>query len=402
MPQPFTSKSKCSLATIAARSGVASDTAHGAVMPPLYLSSNYTFDGFGGKREYDYTRSGNPTRDVAGQAICDLEGGHGAVLVSSGMAALDLLFYCVKPGELIFAPHDCYGGTHRLLRCKAERGYFRVKWVNQTDLAALEAAFEEEAPRLILIETPSNPLLRITDLKAVCALAKRYGTLCAADNTFLSPVLQRPIEQGADIVVHSTTKYLNGHSDVVGGALISATPELDQDFHFWANCIGNTGSPFDSYQTLRGIRTLEVRVKQQQKTAQQLAEFLETHPAVSKVNYPGLPSHPGHEIAKEQQSGFGAMLSFEVLGGEEGVRTLVDNLEFFSLAESLGGIESLVAHPATMTHASMDEIARRNAGISNQLIRISIGLEGADDLQNDLQTALDLICSAATPERRVA
>lgn len=383
------SKPACSPATLAARAGVETDTAHGAVMPPLYLSSNYTFDGFKNKREYDYSRSGNPTRDCAGNAIARLEGGHAAVLVASGMAALDLLTYAVKPGELIFAPHDCYGGTHRLLRCKAERGSFRVRWVDQTDLAKLEQAFAEEAPRLILIETPSNPLLRLTDVRAVCTLAKRYGALCAADNTFLSPVLQRPFELGADIVIHSTTKYLNGHSDVVGGALISKTPELHQDFAFWANCIGNTGSPFDAYQTLRGLRTLEVRIRQQEKTALQVALFLEQHGAVAKVYYPGLTSHPGHLLACRQQHGFGAMISFEVAGGEEQVRLFVEALEYFSLAESLGGVESLVAHPATMTHASMDEAARAKAGISNQLIRLSIGLEGPQDLLADLQEALD-------------
>lgn len=376
-------------ATLAARAGVESDSAHGAVMPPLYLSSNYTFDGYQGKRQYDYTRSGNPTRDQCGQAIAALEGGVGAVLTASGMAALDTLFYAVKAGELIFAPHDCYGGTHRLLRTKAERGYFRVRWVDQTDLEGLEQAFLEEAPRLILIETPSNPLLRLTDVAAVCRLAKRFGTLCAADNTFLSPVLQRPLELGADVVIHSTTKYLNGHSDVVGGCLVSSTPELHQDFSWWANCIGNTGAPFDSYQTLRGLRTLEVRIRQQEASALKIARFLEEHPAVAHVYYPGLSAHPGHLLARRQQKGFGAMISFELAGGEEEIRSLLGCLEYFSLAESLGGVESLVAHPATMTHASMTPEARAVAGISNQLVRLSIGLEAVEDLLFDLGRALD-------------
>jgi cystathionine gamma-synthase len=389
MPKPACSS--FSPATLAARAGVESDTAHGAVMPPLYLSSNYTFDGYKGKREYDYSRSGNPTRDCAGKAIAALEGGAGAVLTASGMAALDLLFYCVKPGELIFAPHDCYGGTHRLLRSKAERGYFRLRLVDQTDLDALAAAFAEEAPALILIETPSNPLLRITDIKAVCRLAKSYGTLCAADNTFLSPVLQRPLELGADIVVHSTTKYLNGHSDVVGGALISSTPELHQDFSWWANCIGNTGAPFDSYLTLRGLRTLEVRIRQQEATAHKVARLFEHHPAVTRVHYPGLTSHPSHLLACRQQKGFGAMISFELAGGEDEIRLFLEHLQLFSLAESLGGVESLIAHPATMTHASMDEQARAKAGISNQLLRLSVGLEGPGDLSTDLENALGAV-----------
>jgi len=392
MPQlPPNPSSSYQSATVAARAAVESDPTHGAVMPPLYLSSNYTFDGYQGKRQYDYSRSGNPTRDCAAQAIADLEGGHAAVITASGMAALDLLTYAVKPGELIFAPHDCYGGTHRLLRSKAERGYFRVRWVDQTDLQALEQAFLQEAPRLILIETPSNPLLRLTDVRAVCKLAHSYGSLCAADNTFLSPVLQRPIELGADVVIHSTTKYLNGHSDVVGGALISSSPELHQDFAWWANCIGNTGAPFDSYLTLRGLRTLEVRLRQQEASAHQIARYLEQHPAVQRVYYPGLTSHPGHLLACRQQKGFGAMISFEVRGGEEQIRQFLAPLQLFSLAESLGGVESLIAHPATMTHASMDAQARQTAGISSQLLRLSIGLEAAQDLLADLDQALNLV-----------
>lgn len=378
-------------ATLASRAGVETDSNHGSVMPPLYLSTNFTFDGFKGKRQYDYTRSGNPTRDTVGQAIAELEGGFGAVMTASGMAALDLLFYYAKPGELIFAPHDCYGGTHRLLQHKAERGHFRVRFVDQTNLEALAAAFQQEAPKLILIETPSNPLLRLTDIQAVCGIAQAYGTLCAVDNTFLSPVLQNPLALGADVVVHSTTKYLNGHGDVVGGALVSRTQELHQFFSWWGNCIGNTGAPFDSYLTLRGLRTLEVRLKHQASTAARIAEALASHPAVSQVYYPGLESHPNYELACRQQKGFGAMLSFELIGGETGIRTLLRHLKLFSLAESLGGVESLIAHPATMTHAAMDPVARRDAGISDQLLRLSIGLEAPDDLLQDITHALNQV-----------
>jgi cystathionine gamma-synthase len=374
--------------TIAARAGVQSDTTHGAVMPPIYLSSNYTFDGFQGKRQYDYTRSGNPTRDQVGQAIADLEGGHAGVITSSGMAALDLLFYHLKPGDLVFAPHDCYGGTYRLLKHKAERGYFRVRFVDQTDLHALTQAFAQEPPRLILIETPSNPLLRLTDIRAVCSLARHHHTLAAADNTFLSPVFQRPLELGADVVLHSTTKYLNGHSDVVGGALISKTAEHHEFFSWWANCIGNTGAPFDSYLTLRGLRTLEVRLKAQEAGATLIARALEQHAAVSRVHYPGLETHPNHTLARRQQNGFGAMVSFELSGGERETRTFLQHLQLFSLAESLGGVESLVAHPATMTHASMDPAARQAAGISDQLLRLSVGLESPRDLLHDVANAL--------------
>ncbi len=378
-------------ATIAARSAVETDTAHGAVIPPLYLSSNFTFDGFKGKRPYDYTRSGNPTRDDAAQTIANLEGGFGAVLTASGMAALDLLFYAVEPGELIFAPHDCYGGTYRLLKHKAERGYFRVKFVDLTNLEALNQEFEREAPKLLLIETPSNPLLRLTDIQAVTRLAKPYKTLCAADNTFLSPTLQQPLNLGVDIVVHSTTKYINGHSDVVGGAVVSKTPELHQLFSWWSNCIGNTGAPFDSYLTLRGIRTLDIRIRQQEASALQIARLLEEHPAVHKVYYPGLNSHPNHLLACRQQKGYGGMVSFELIGGDDEIISFINALELFSLAESLGGVESLIAHPATMTHAAMDPEARRTAGISDQLLRISVGLEAAEDLIQDISKALDQV-----------
>lgn len=378
-------------ATITARAAIESDPTYGSVMPPIYLSTNYTFDGYKGKRQYDYTRSGNPTRDAVGDAIARLEGGIGAVMTTTGMAALDLLFYLLEPGDLVFAPHDCYGGTHRLLKNKSDRGYFRVKFLNQTNLAELEKAFAEEAPKLVLIETPSNPLLRVTDIQAVCKIAKSYDAVVAADNTFLSPALQQPLDLGADIVVHSTTKYLNGHSDVVGGSLVSKTEGHHQFFTGWANCIGNTGSPFDSFLTLRGLRTLNVRIREQEGNARKVAELLASHPAISKVFYPGLAGHPGHDIAARQQSGFGAMVSFELKGGEEEIRLLLEKLDYFSLAESLGGVESLIAHPATMTHAGMDPDARRDAGISDQLLRLSIGLEDSGDLVSDLSQALDAV-----------
>jgi len=384
-------------ATIAIRSGVETDPTYGAVMPPLYMSSNFTFDGYKGKRKYDYTRSGNPTRDVIAQAIADLEGGFDAVMTASGMSALDLLFHYVDPGQLIFAPHDCYGGTYRLLQSKSDRGFYRVKFVDQTDLAALEKAFAEEAPKLILIETPSNPLLRVVDMQAICALAKKHGTLAAADNTFLSPALQKPFELGADVVIHSTTKYLNGHSDVVGGAVVSKTEEHQQFFFWWANNIGNTAAPYDCYLTLRGLRTLEVRLRQQELNANQIARFLNEHPAISKVYYPGLESHPSHELAKRQQKGFGAMISFELAGNEDTLVTLLNNLQLFSLAESLGGVESLIAHPATMTHAGMTPESRQTAGISDQLLRLSVGLEDVDDLQEDLETALGEAAKSLSP-----
>ena len=375
--------------TIAARAGIDADTQHGSVTPPLYLSSNFSFAGFGQKREYDYTRSGNPTRDTLGKVLADLEGGHHAVVTSSGLSALDLAFQAVKPNELILAPHDCYGGTYRLLMARAAHGHFRVKFADLTDAAKRDEAFAE-APKLVLIETPSNPLLRITDIAAVAERAKKAGALVVVDNTFLSPTLQKPLAQGADIVVHSLTKYINGHSDVVGGAVILKTPELHDKFAWWANATGVTGAPFDSLMVTRGIRTLDLRVKEQTATAGKLAEYLAKHPAVAQVYYPGLADHAGHDIAKRQQSGFGAMLSFELKDAaavKPFVNALTQHSGLFTLAESLGGFESLIAHPATMTHAAMKPEARQEAGISDGLLRLSIGLETARDLKAATQTA---------------
>lgn len=380
--------------TIAARTGVDTDTAHGSVMPPLYLSSNYSFAGFEQKRQYDYSRSGNPTRDVLAETLAELEGGAGAVITATGMAAVDLPLSLLSPDDLLVAPHDCYGGTHRLLCARARRGHFRVAFVDQNDAAALDAALADGA-KLVLVETPSNPLLRITDIADVACRAHAVGAKVVADNTFLSPALQNPLALGADIVVHSTTKYINGHSDVVGGAVISADPQVHQELAWWANCLGVTGSPFDAYQTLRGLRTLFIRIEHQQATAIKLANALDAHPAVAAVHYPGLKSHAGHELAARQQSGFGAMLSFELLGGKDDVCNVIDQLDIFTLAESLGGVESLIAHPATMTHAAMTPEARVIAGIGDGLIRISVGLEHEDDIIADLISALDALTVSA-------
>ena len=374
--------------TIAARSGVDTDTAHGSVMPPLYLSSNYSFAGFDQKRQYDYSRSGNPTRDVLAETLADLEGGAGCVITATGMAAVDLPLSLLSPDDLLVAPHDCYGGTHRLLCARARKGHFRVAFVDQNDGAALDAALADGG-KLVLVETPSNPLLRVTDIADVARRAHAVGAKVVADNTFLSPALQNPLSLGADIVVHSTTKYINGHSDVVGGAVISADAEVHQELAWWANCLGITGSPFDAYQTLRGLRTLFTRIERQQATASKLAQILEAHPAVAAVHYPGLKTHAGHDLAARQQRGFGAMLSFELPGGQSAVCDVINALDIFTLAESLGGVESLIAHPATMTHAAMTPEARVTAGITDGLIRISVGLEHEDDIIADLVTALD-------------
>ena len=375
--------------TTAARHGVNSDPAHGAVMPPIYLSSNYSFDGLDGKRRYDYSRSGNPTRDVLGETLAKLEGGCGAVVTATGMAAVDLALFSLTPGDLLIAPHDLYGGTHRLLSARARRGHFDVQFVDQNDRVALDAAFALH-PKLILLETPSNPLMRVVDVADICARAHAVGCKAAVDNTFLSPALQQPLALGADLVIHSTTKYINGHSDVVGGCVVARDPADLESLTWWANCLGVTGSPFDAYLTLRGVRTLFARIERQQATAGRIAEWLDAHPAVGAVHYPGLASHPGHAVASRQQSGFGAMLSFE-LADLNAVRAFVDELKVLTLAESLGGVESLIAHPALMTHASMVPEARAVAGITDGLLRLSIGLEHPEDLLADLARALQAV-----------
>ncbi|MFA7603300.1 MAG: cystathionine gamma-synthase [Novosphingobium sp.] len=374
--------------TIASAYGVATDSAFGAVAPPLYLSSTYEFAGYGEARRYDYGRAGNPTRDILAEALARLEGGAGAVITSSGMAALDLLVGRQRPSDLILAPHDCYGGTMRLLKARAERGHCRVRFVDQSDAASVAATLAE-GPSLVLIETPSNPLMRVVDIAALADKAHAAGARVAADNTFLSPAIQRPIALGADYVIHSTTKYLNGHSDVIGGAVVAADAGEADELRQWANIVGSTGAPFDAWLTLRGLRTLFPRMEQQQANAMAVANFLDNHSAVAKVHYPGLAAHPGHAIASRQQRGFGAMLSFELAGGVAAVRRFIGAIRFFTLAESLGGVESLVAHPATMTHADMGEEARAVAGIEDSLLRLSIGLEAEQDLIAGLEAGLE-------------
>lgn len=376
-----------SFTTRSVRAGLESDDVTGAVVPPIHLSSTYAFRGYGDKRAYDYSRSGNPTRDLLGNALADLEGGAGGIITGTGMGAITLVGHLLPQGARIVAPHDCYGGTFRLFTAWNKRNELKVDFVRFADEAALDAALAQKTD-MLWIETPSNPLLRITDIAGLVKKVKGRGTLVVVDNTFLSPAWQRPLELGADIVVHSTTKYINGHSDVVGGAAISATRELHEQVGWWANCLGLTASAFDSFLTLRGLRTLEARLAVHGRNAQHLAEWLVKQPGVRKVYYPGLPSHPGHELAKRQQKGFGAIVTFELEGGENAVRRFVKGLEFFSLAESLGGVESLVAHPASMTHAAMAPEARAAAGLVDGLLRLSIGIESVEDLQRDLAAGL--------------
>jgi cystathionine gamma-synthase len=386
--------SRVSKATSAVRASIESDTQHGAVVPPLHLSSNYAFAGFGEPRQYDYTRSGNPTRDALAEALAELEGGAGAVVTASGMGALMLLTQFLRPGDTIVAPHDCYGGTYRLFEQQSLKGLFNVEFVDQTRLDVLRRICQEKRPKIILTESPSNPVLRVADLAAIRAIAEECAALFAVDNTFLSPALQNPIEFGADLVIHSTTKYINGHSDVVGGAVIAANDELAEQCAYWANVTGITGAPFDSFMTLRGLRTLFPRIRQHEESASLIAHLLQEQPNVRKVYYPGLEEHEGHDIAKRQQRGFGGMVSFEIDGGEAAVGAFVESLGFFSLAESLGGVESLVCHPASMTHAPVSEERKAAAGVTQTLIRLSVGLESVDDLVADLLQGLEAASKA--------
>jgi cystathionine gamma-synthase len=392
--------------TVAVRAGIDRDSAFGAVTPPLVLSSNFSFAGFDQKRRYDYTRSGNPTRDLLAGALAELEGGAGGVVTATGMAAIALVLNALlEPGDRLVAPHDCYGGSWRLFNALAGKGAFELVTADLADPRALAATLAPDAggraPKLVWIETPSNPLLRITDLRFAAAAAHRAGARVVVDNTFLSPALQQPIACGADLVVHSTTKYINGHSDVVGGAVVARDAALHEQLAWWANALGITGAPFDSFLTLRGLRTLDARLRVHEDNAAALAEWLETQPGIARVHYPGLRSHPGHALAARQQRGFGAMASVELDGGEDAVRAFVDGLECFTLAESLGGVESLVAHPATMTHAAMAPEARAAAGISDGLLRLSVGIEALEDLQADLAAGLARVAARCRRRERV-
>lgn len=307
------------LATVAVRTGIESDTQFNAVVPPIYLTSTYGFPQLGELPQYDYSRSGNPTRNMLAEALAELEGGAGAIVTNCGTAAINLLVSALLgPGDLVVAPHDCYGGTYRLFNTRAEKGDFQVRFVDQTNPQAVAEALALK-PKLVWVETPSNPLLRIVDIAELCAAADKVGALVAVDNTFLSPILQQPLALGANFVVHSTTKYINGHSDVLGGVLVAKSEEQAEHLAWWANCIGATGAPFDAYLTLRGLRTLAPRMRMHEENSAQILAFLQTQPLVGQIYHPSQPSHPGHEIALQQQKGFGAMLSFEIAGDRKSV-----------------------------------------------------------------------------------
>ncbi len=376
--------------TRAIRAGIETDTQHGAVVPPLYLSTNYAFSGFDEKRTFDYSRSGNPTRAILGDALATLEGGAGAIVTGTGTSAMTcVVTVLLDPGDLLLFPHDCYGGSWRLFESLAQKKHFETATTDFTDTPAAQAAIRERRPSVVWLETPSNPLLRITDIEAIATVAHEVGALVVVDNTFLTPLRQQPIALGADVVIHSTTKYINGHSDVVAGAIVSASGELAEQMDFWSNVLGVTGGAFDAYQTLRGLRSVHTRLRAHEDNAVAVAELFAGHPAVARTYFPGLPDHPGHEVAARQQSGFGGMVSADLVGGEAAVRAFLSGLRCFSLAESLGGTESLVDHPPTMTHLAMTPEARAEAGIGDGLLRFSVGIEHLDDLVADLREALD-------------
>ncbi|MBX2811549.1 MAG: PLP-dependent transferase [Myxococcales bacterium] len=386
--------------TSAVRAGIGQDTAQGAIVPPIYLSSNFSFAKFGQPRTYDYTRSGNPTRAELEKALAELEGGQGASCTSSGMSAVTLALHTFvlhrehkhpRLGRVV-AQHDCYGGTHRLLTSLAEQGLFELTLLDLSDPANVAKLSELNAD-LVWLETPSNPLLRVIDIAAVSKTSGRARVL--VDNTFLSPALQNPITLGADLVLHSTTKSINGHSDVVGGALVAKSKEDAERVAWWCNCLGVGQAPFDGFLVLRGLRTLHARWSIHEANARTLAERLAHNPSISAIHYPGLATHPGHELARCQQRGYGAIISIELKGGRDAAKHLVEQLQLFALAESLGGVESLVAHPATMTHAAMDEEARIHAGITDGMLRLSVGIEAIEDLVADLESGLDSLRQAA-------
>ncbi len=373
--------------TLAIRAGQDPDTATGAVIVPVYQTSTFlqkSLDRFGA---YEYTRSGNPTRTALETAIAALEGGAHGLAFASGSAATVAVLQLLKPGDHLVAGCDLYGGTYRLLESVYKPQGIAVSYANTYDLAAFDGAFTPRT-RMVWIESPTNPLLRITDIAAVAEHARRHKALLVVDNTFLSPYFQRPLDLGADIVMHSTTKYIAGHSDLVGGAVVTSNAEAYQAVKFYQNAAGAIPGTWDCWLTLRGLKTLAVRMKEHEANALYLAQWLETHPQVERVHYPGLPSHAQHALARRQQRGFGAMISITLRGGYDGVKRFCERLQIFLLAESLGGIESLVCYPPKMSHAVLSEAERRAQGILPNLVRLSVGIEHRDDLQADLAQAL--------------
>jgi len=379
---------KKKFATRAIHAGQEPDPTTGAIMQPIYATSTYVQESPGVHKGYEYSRTQNPTRMAYERCVADLESGKYGFAFASGMAAIGTILELVDSGAHIIAMDDLYGGTRRLFSGVRERSAgLNFSYVDLSDLAAAEAAFRDDTA-MVWIESPTNPLLKLVDLKAIVALAKKRGAIVVVDNTFATPYLQRPLELGADIVMHSATKFINGHSDMVGGIVATSSDELAERMAYLQNSIGAVAGPFDSFLALRGVKTLDVRMERHCKSSMQIAEWLEAHDKVESVLYPGLESHPQHELAKEQMPGFGGIVTFFIKGGLDDARRFLERCKVFSLAESLGGVESLVDHPAIMTHASVPAEERAKLGISDTLIRLSVGIEAVDDLIADLDQAL--------------
>ncbi|WP_444437403.1 cystathionine gamma-synthase [Pseudomonas sp. A6] len=386
------SKAPRGFATRVIHAGQAPDPSTGALMPPIYANSTYLQDSPGVHKGLDYGRSHNPTRWALERCVADLEGGSKAFAFASGLAAISATLELLDAGSHIVSGNDIYGGTFRLFeRVRRRSAGHEFSFVDLTDIGAIEAALRPET-RMVWIETPSNPLLRLADLEAIARLCRSRGILCVADNTFASPRIQRPLELGFDVVVHSTTKYLNGHSDVIGGiAVVGDNPELAERLGFLQNAVGAIAGPFDAFLTLRGVKTLALRMERHCANALELAQWLERQPQVSRVHYPGLPSHPQHELAKRQMNGFGGMISMDLATDLAGSKRFLENVRIFALAESLGGVESLIEHPAIMTHATIPPATRAELGIGDALVRLSVGVEDVEDLRADLAQALATI-----------
>ncbi|MFC6824737.1 cystathionine gamma-synthase [Halopelagius fulvigenes] len=384
----MTDESEERIETRAIHAGQDPDEETGALMTPIFANSTYVQDGPGDHRGYEYSRTGNPTRTDLEANIASLEGGSHGRAFSSGMGSINTVLNLLEAGDHVVTGDDVYGGTHRIFTQVYEDYDLEFDFVDTTDHDAVEEAMREET-ELLWVETPTNPLMRVNDIEALADVAHEYDALCAVDNTFATPYLQRPLELGADIVSHSLTKYLGGHSDVVGGALVTNDEELDERLGFYQNSVGATPSPFDCFLVLRGTKTLPVRMDRHCDNARELARWLEDHDAVDRVYYPGLESHPQHDVAKKQMDDFGGMLSFELDGTLEQASTLVSETEVFTLAESLGGVESLIEQPAAMTHAAIPREERVAAGLSDGLVRVSVGVEHVDDLKADLERAFD-------------
>jgi cystathionine beta-lyase/cystathionine gamma-synthase len=383
--------------TKAIRVGQDPDQATNAVVVRIYQTVNFAFQDIGKHKGYEYTRSGNPTRTAYEQCLASLEEGKFGLAFASGLAAEDAVLSILRPGDHVVSSANIYGGTFRLFESVYKPRNIEFTYVDGTKPEAFADAIRPNT-KLAWIETPANPLLQLVDIRAVAEVTRSKKVILVADNTFASPYLQRPLTLGADVVVHSTTKYVSGHSDVIGGAVMTNDSELHQAFYFHQNAVGAVPGPFDCWLSLRGLKTLAVRMKQHEKNARQIAEFLNRHPAVKKIFYPGLPNHPQHELARSQMDGFGAMVTFQLDGGLEQARHFVKHLRLFLFAESLGGVESLVCHPATMSHATMSRMERESIGITDSTIRLSIGIEDATDLIEDLEQALTFVNNKAFPE----